>query len=245
MIPFHRRGRGEHRRLIRMVPESPLRRADPRVKLLICTLVALSVMLPLERLAVFWVLFAAGMFAARLARELLYQVRRIVWILVILFIIDTVFVDLPFAVLITLRFVLVVSAFTLFFATTSPEEFRLAMEKLGMPYPYAFSLSLAFLSVSIMYDEFLNILEAQKSRGAWVQLTGIRRIGEQVNSLVALGVPAVVLTVKRAWTFTEAAYTRGFDSPHRHPYRRLVMRRADWLLGLACVLIVLPIFFWR
>ncbi len=245
MIPFHRRGRGEHRRLIRMVPESPLRRADPRVKLLICTHVALSVMLPLERLAVFWVLFAAGMFAARLARELLYQVRRIVWILVILFIIDTVFVDLPFAVLITLRFVLVVSAFTLFFATTSPEEFRLAMEKLGMPYPYAFSLSLAFLSVSIMYDEFLNILEAQKSRGAWVQLTGIRRIGEQVNSLVALGVPAVVLTVKRAWTFTEAAYTRGFDSPHRHPYRRLVMRRADWLLGLACVLIVLPIFFWR
>ncbi len=245
MIPFHRRGRGEHRRLIRMVPESPLRQADPRVKLLICTLVALSVMLPLDRLAVFWAFFAAGMFAARLARELLYQVRRIVWILVILFIIDTVFVDLPFALLITLRFVLVVSAFTLFFATTSPEEFRLAMEKLGMPYSYAFSLSLAFLSVSIMYDEFLNILEAQKSRGAWIELKGIRRISEQANSLVALGVPAVVLTVKRAWTFTEAAYTRGFDSPHRHPYRRLVMRRSDWLLATACVAIVLPIFFYR
>ncbi len=245
MIPFHRRGRGEHRRLIRMVPESSLRQADPRVKLLICTLVALSVMLPLDRLAVFWAFFAAGMFAARLARELLYQVRRIVWILVILFIIDTVFVDLPFALLITLRFVLVVSAFTLFFATTSPEEFRLAMEKLGMPYSYAFSLSLAFLSVSIMYDEFLNILEAQKSRGAWIELKGIRRISEQANSLVALGVPAVVLTVKRAWTFTEAAYTRGFDSPHRHPYRRLVMRRSDWLLATACVAIVLPIFFYK
>jgi energy-coupling factor transporter transmembrane protein EcfT len=79
--PFRRRGAGEHRRLIRMVPKSPLRRVDPRVKLGICVLVALSVMLPLERLAVFWLVFAAGILAARLTREMLYQIRRIIFIL--------------------------------------------------------------------------------------------------------------------------------------------------------------------
>ena len=242
--PF-RRGRGEHKRLIRMVPESPLRQVDPRVKLLLCLLVALSVMLPLERLAIFCFIFAVGMVAARLGTEMLYQIRRIALILVILFILDTVTIGLSFAILITLRFALVVSAFTIFFATTSPEEFRLALERLGFPYAYAFSLSLAFLSVSIMVEEWQNILEAQRSRGAWQEIKGLRRIGDQLNSLVALGVPAIVLTVKRAWTFTEAAYTRGFDSPQRRPYRQLVMNRVDWVLSLGALASIVLVFFYR
>ena len=244
MNPF-RRGRGEHKRLIRMVPESPLRQVDPRVKLGICLLVALAVMLPLERLAVFWLLFAVSMFAARLAVEMLYQIRRIVWILAILFVLDWISVSPSFAVLITLRFTLVVSAFTIFFATTSPEEFRLALERLQFPYAYAFSLSLAFLSVALMNEEWLNIMEAQRSRGAWREIRGVRRIGEQLNGLVALGVPAVVLTVKRAWTYTEAAYTRGFDSPHRRPYRQLVMRSLDWALAVSALGVIVLIFFWK
>jgi energy-coupling factor transporter transmembrane protein EcfT len=97
----------------------------------------------------------------------------------------------------------------------------------------------------MMVEEWHNILEAQHSRGAWEQTKGLRRIGDQLNSLVALGVPAVVLTVKRAWTFTEAACTRGFDSPHRRPYRKLAMRRADWALSLAAVAASVLIFFWR
>jgi energy-coupling factor transport system permease protein len=144
-----------------------------------------------------------------------------------------------------LRFTLVVSAFTIFFATTSPEEFRLALERLGFPYSYAFSVSLAFLSVSLMVEEWHNILEAQRSRGAWLEIKGLRRIGDQLNNLVALGVPAIVLTVKRAWTFTEAAHTRGFDSPHRHPYRELAMNSIDWALSLAVLAAIVLVFLWR
>lgn len=242
--PF-RRGKGEHKRLIRMVPESPLRRVDPRVKLAICLLVALSVMLPLDRLAIFWIVFTISMIAVRLGREMLYQVRRIAVFLIVLFFLDWFTIGLDFALLITLRFTLVVSAFTIFFATTSPEEFRLALERLKFPYAYAFSLSLAFLSISIMVEEWQNILEAQRSRGAWQERQGLRKIGDQVNNLIALGVPVVVLTVKRAWTFTEAAHTRGFDSPHRRPYRELVLRRADWLLLLGTVTAIALVFFYR
>jgi energy-coupling factor transport system permease protein len=242
--PF-RRSKGEHKRLIRMVPESPLRQVDPRAKLAICLLVALSVMLPFERLAVFWFIFALSMLAVRLGEEVLYQIRRIAWILMILFILDWIAIGPDFALLITLRFTLVVSAFTIFFATTSPEEFRLALERLGFPYPYAFSLSLAFLSVSTIVEEWHNILEAQRSRGAWQEIKGLRRIGDQLNNLVALGVPAIVLTVKRAWTFTEAAYTRGFDSPQRRPYRQLAMRRVDWVLMLGSLAAILLILLWR
>ena len=199
-------------------------------------------MLPLERLAIFWFVFTIGMVAVRLGEEMLYQIRRIAFILIVLFILDWVTIGPDFALLITLRFTLVVSAFTIFFATTSPEEFRLALERLGFPYQYAFSLSLAFLSVSIMVEEFQNILEAQRSRGAWREIKGLRKIGDQLNNLIALGVPAIVLTVKRAWTFTEAAYTRGFDSPHRRAYRALVMRQVDWALSLGALLAIVLVF---
>ncbi len=247
MNPFNplRRGRGEHKRLIRLVPESPLRHVDPRVKLVLCLLVALSVMLPLERLALFWCIFIASVFAVRLGAEMLYQIRRIALILIILLVLDWGTIGPAFALLITLRFTLVVSAFTIFFATTSPEEFRLALERIGFPYAYAFALSLAFLSIAIMVEEWQNILEAQRSRGAWREMQGLRRIGDQLHNLVALGVPAIVLTVKRAWTFTEAAYTRGFDSPHRRPYRALVMRRVDWMLGIGSLAAIGLIFFYR
>jgi energy-coupling factor transporter transmembrane protein EcfT len=38
---------------------------------------------------------------------------------------------------------------------------------------------------------------------------------------------------------TEAACARGFDAPHRRPYRRLAMRWWDWLgIGLAVAIVV-------
>jgi energy-coupling factor transport system permease protein len=245
MNPFHRQRRGEHRRLVRLVSESPLRQVDPRVKLEMSILVALAVMLPLARLVAVWLAFMALMFPARLVGEVWHQIRRIVWILVVLFILDWLAVGLEFALLITFRFSLVVSAFVVFFATTRPEEFRLALERLGIPYPYAFSLSLAFQSISLMNEEWQAIREAQRSRGAWEERRGLERTGERLNDLIALGVPAIVLTVKRAWTLTEAAYTRGFDSPHRKPYRQLAMQPVDWILAIGSLVVIVLVFIWR
>ncbi len=233
------------RRLPQFVSASPLRRVDPRVKLELSLLIALAVMLPLERLALFWLGCAALTIPLRLAPAMAYQVRRILWLLVLLFVIDWIGVGFEFAVLITLRSTLVVSAFIIFFATTRPEEFRLALERMWIPYRYAFALSLAFLSITMMNEEWQLIWEAQHARGVQIARGGLRGVGERVNGLVALGLPAVVLTVKRAWTFTEAAYTRGFDSPHRRPYRQLVMQAGDWLLSTSALVIIVLIFIWR
>jgi energy-coupling factor transporter transmembrane protein EcfT len=107
----------------------------------------------------------------------------------------------------------------------------LALEWFRLPYRYAFSVSLAFQSVGLLDDEWRAILEAQRARGDWsFQWTGWRGLFARVGDMVALTVPVVVLTTKRAWATTEAAYARGFDSPHRRPFRALVMNRLDWML---------------
>jgi energy-coupling factor transport system permease protein len=203
-------------------------------------------MLPLERLVVFMAPYALLLLWARLLPEAAHQVWRLKWVLIPLFILDWVLVGLDLAVIVTLRIVLLAGAFALFVRTTTPGEFRLALEWLRVPYRYAFSVSLAFQSVGLLDEEWRIIREAQRSRGAWAfEWAGWRRLVSQVRELIALTVPAIVLTTRRAWSLTEAAYARGFDSPHRRSYRGLSMSRLDWILLTAAAVIGILLVSWR
>ena len=150
-----------------LVEASPLRGADPRTKLALSLCASLAVMLPLERLAVFMVLYALLLVWARLIRQAAWQVWRLRWVLIPLFIVDWVFVGLDLAVIVTLRLILLAGAFTLFVSTTTPSELRLALEWMRVSYRYAFTVSLAFQSVGLLDDEWRFVREAQRSRGAW------------------------------------------------------------------------------
>ncbi|MFN2169758.1 MAG: energy-coupling factor transporter transmembrane component T family protein, partial [Anaerolineae bacterium] len=167
------------------------------------------------------------------------------WVLIVLFVIDWIFVSRELAFLVTLRLILLAGAFSLFFATTTPGELRLALEWLRVPHRYAFSVSLAFQSVGLLDDEWRAILEAQRARGAWAPKSDWRQLLKQIGDLTALAVPAIVMTTKRAWTMNEAAYARGFDSPNRKPYYHLSMSRLDWLMLIGAAIVVAGLLLWR
>lgn len=241
-----RLGTAGRTRTLVLVETSPLRRVDPRTKLALSLCTSLAVMLPLEKLVAFLGLYALLLLWARLLPAAARQVWRLKWVLIVLFVADWVFVSLDLAVIITLRLILLAGAFAFFFSTTTPAELRLALEWVRVPFRYAFSISLAFQSVGLLDDEWRTIREAQQARGAWSSegsswKEAIRRTGD----LVALAVPAVVLTTKRAWSMTEAAYARGFDSPHRRPYRQLAMQWLDWVLLAGTVVVAAALLLWR
>jgi energy-coupling factor transport system permease protein len=135
--------------------------------------------------------------------------------------------------------------FALFFSTTATTELGLALESLGIPYRYAFSINLAFQSIGLLQEEWHAIHEAQQSRGVLVKFEGIRQLIKQLNDLIALTVPAIVLTTRRAWAITEAAYTRGFDSPQRQAYNKLEMKIIDWFIIIFFLIMISLFIFWR
>ncbi len=233
---------------LRLVEDSPLRGLDPRVKIWIGLCASLMVMLPLARLLAFILLYLLFLGWARLLPATLWQVWRLKWILLILFVLDALLVNLELAVTVTLRIAMLAGVFTLLFATTTPAEFALALENLGLPYRYAFSLGLASQSLALLEEEWNSILEAQRARGALRAWSGGRNAPRdslrQISDLVALTVPAVVLTTKRAWSITEAAYARGFDSPKRCSYRKLRLTGQDFLASAAALLTGLAFLFW-
>lgn len=224
---------------------SPLRRADPRTKLAICLCASLAVMLPLEKLIAFFLIYGIFIIWARLLPEAARQVWKLRWILGVLFLVDWLVVSLELAVAVTLRLVLMAGVFAMFFSTTTPSELCRALVWLRVPYRYAFSIGLSFQAVGGIDTEWRGILEAQRARGAFTAPAGWRYLIEQVRNLVSLTVPAVVLAARRAWAMTEAAYARGFDSPDRSSYSGLSMGAIDWLIIAAACGIAATLILWR
>jgi energy-coupling factor transport system permease protein len=166
------------------------------------------------------------------------------WILILLFIFDWWLIDIHHAATICMRLLLLAGVFALFFNTTTIRELGLALEKIGIPYRYAFSLSLAFQSLGLLDDEWRAIREAQASRGAGPVKNSIRQFITKTANLVSLTVPAIVLTTKRAWAITEAAYARGFDSPHRTSYLTLSISWYDGILMIGTTIVII-LLYWR
>jgi len=231
-------------RQMTLVSSSPLRMVDPRTKLFISMAISLVVMMPLERLTIFAAIYILFLLWTRLLRPAAQQVWRIKWILLFLFLFDWWLIDLTHAVTICIRLILLTGVFALFFSTTTSRELGLALEKLRLPYRYAFSLVLAFQSLGLLDDEWRSIREAQASRGVLPDVSSFRRFIAQIGDLVSLTVPAIVLTTKRAWAITEAAYARGFDSPHRTSYHTLAFSRLDVLLAIGTVTVII-LLYWR
>lgn len=227
-----------------LVEDSPLRRLDPRAKLAIGLSTSMLVMLPLDRLSLFMILYLLLLGYARLLPAAARQVWRMRWVLLILFVADWWLINLELAVLVSLRLILLSGAFSLLFATTTFGEFRLAIERLGLPYRLAFSLSLAFQSLDLLAEEWQAIREAQQARGIELSARSLRQLLRQAGDWIALTIPAVVLTTRRAWAVTESASARGFDSPKRLPFRQLTMQPVDWLV-VFCALMLPFIFYMR
>lgn len=231
-------------RQLALVEDSPLRRADPRTKLFLSLAVSLVVMTSIERLLIFIGVYVFFLLWARLLTSTVQHIWRLKWVLILLFFFDWWLISLDHAILICLRLTLLTGVFALFFSTTNTRELGLALEKLRVPYRYAFSLSLAFQSLGLLDDEWRAIREAQSSRGALPNFSSFWKFVTNVGDLISLTVPAIVLTTKRAWAITEASYARGFDSPHRVSYHTLSFTRLDILL-IAGTIILLTLLFWK
>ncbi len=216
---------------VTVIERSFLRRADPRTKLALSLAASLAVMLPLAQVLVVFIAYVLLIAAARVLPRVLVQIRRLSPLLAVLFALDWLFIGAEFAVVITLRLILLVTSFTLLLATTTVDELRLAFEGVGMSRRLAFTFATLCRSLDLTRSEWLGVMEAQRARGIMppTQRPAWRTLGRNLKDFVTLVVPAVVLMAQRAWSITEAASARGLETPVQSPPRTL---RLAWLDGI-------------
>ena len=73
----------------------------------------------------------------------------------------------------TLRFVVLVESFSVFFLTTSPDHLGLALEESRVPYEFAFAFTTAVRFVPVLAEEAQTIMDAQKARGLELEKGGL------------------------------------------------------------------------
>jgi energy-coupling factor transport system permease protein len=197
--------------------ETGLHKLDPRVKFLISlTFVVCSLLFEeLVVLAVLTLTMVPLALKGRVLKEWLSTLKGLSFLAVLIFAINLLFIifgsgkSWEFPAAMALRFVVVVSAFSLFFLVTAPDEFGLALQQSKIPFDVVFALTMALRFVPVLAMEIQSIADAQRSKGLELDSGNlVMRIKRRIPLLI----PLIVSSVKRSLEIAEAMEARGYGS---------------------------------
>lgn len=135
-----------------------------------------------------------------------------------------------------LRMMTLVLSFLVFLATTRTQEIVLTLvEKLKIPYDYAFMFMTALRFVPTFMGEIKQITEAQQARG--YALEGWNPV-KKIKAYAPVAVPLVLISLNKAENMAMAMETRGYGGGRRTYLREPRMQGVDYGLTAALVLLL-------
>ncbi len=153
------------------------------------------------------------------------------------------FVLLERAAAMTLRFVVLIASFSVFFLTTSPDHLGLALQQSRIPYEFCFAFTTAVRFVPVLADEAQTIMDAQKARGLELERGNLLK---RVRNYIPILIPLIVNAIRRSLELAESMESRAWGaSEKRTNLYELKLRRADYILVLISVLmLLLAVYVW-
>ncbi len=234
---------------------SPIHKMDPRVKFLyVCVLFAVAVMFSqLIFLLVLFVIQIPFILIAGVKREWIRSMKGSALFAIVIFAMNLLsmyfYGGYGFALLLerssamTLRFIVLVESFSIFFLTTSPDHLGLALEQSGVPYELCFAFTTAVRFVPVLAEEAQTIMDAQKARG--LELEGGNFI-KRIKNYIPILIPLIVNAIRRSLELAEAMESRAWGAnKKRTNLYVLKLKRIDYSLILISALILgLSIYVW-
>ncbi|MBN1801236.1 MAG: energy-coupling factor transporter transmembrane protein EcfT [Candidatus Lokiarchaeota archaeon] len=216
-----------------------LHRLDPRSKLLMAIFYSIFSFLFLKIIPLLLILLTMIplVISGKQLKKWLTNLKNMYFLFVLIILINTLFFSLNFALLMVLRIIIMLSAFTLFFQTVDPNDLALSFISMKIPYEIAFSFSLAFRFIPTIAMEAENIKDAQQSRGYELQASGMIN---KIKNLFPLIVPLIICSIKRAFNVAEALESRAFGSrKNRTHYFTVKYAIMDWLFTAYLILLLI------
>ncbi|MEM0368574.1 MAG: energy-coupling factor transporter transmembrane component T [Desulfurococcaceae archaeon] len=125
------------------------------------------------------------------------------------------------------RLLLVTLSIMVLMNTTTPREIVQGLSFFGLSCQYLYSIVLLFRFIPIVFDEALNIYDAQRSRGIELEKASTK---EKIKRLKSIVLPAFICSLLRAVDLYEALELKGFGySRKRTFYTQLKITRIDLL----------------
>lgn len=129
----------------------------------------------------------------------------------------------------------------LFVSTTQPSEFATSLNKLGVSYRVAYSVSLALRYIPDVLKEFHDISLAQQARG--VELSGKESLVRRLKGAAAILMPLILSSLDRIEVVSNAMELRCFGKGSKRTwYRGQEFRSGDYMtIGVGVALIAISI----
>jgi energy-coupling factor transport system permease protein len=220
---------------------SPIHNLDPRVKFIyVCAVFVAAILfgeiLPLIALFLMSLPFVL---LAGVQKEWLRSLRGAAFLATFIFLVNIASsfftsgyvltaANVETAAAMTLRFVVLVESFSVFFLTTSPDHLGLALEQTHVPYEFAFAFTTAVRFVPVLAEEAQTIMDAQKARGLELEKGGFLK---RIRNYVPVLIPLIVSAIRRSLELAEAMESRAWGATKKRTnLYSLKLRRSDFAL---------------
>ncbi len=229
--------------------DSPLHRLDPRVKFIatLVIFVATVIFMDLVPLLVIFVVQIPLVFLGRIQREWAKSLKGGLFLALIIFVTNLISFyffqgrslnsgNIEMALSLTVRFIALITSFSLFFLTTSPDKLSLALEKARIPFEFNFAFITAIRFVPVLADEAQSIMDAQRSRGLELDKGSLLT---RIRKYIPILLPLIINSIRRSLELAEAMESRAFGATrNRTNLYELKMTRGD-ISALAVSLLAL------
>jgi len=235
---------------------SPIHNLDPRMKFVyVCAVFVAAILfgqiIPLIALFLMPIPFVV---LAGVQREWLRSLRGAAFLAAFIFLVNIASnfftsgyvltaVAVETSAAMTLRFVVLVESFSVFFLTTSPDHLGLALEQTRVPYEFAFAFTTAVRFVPVLAEEAQTIMDAQKARGLELEKGGFLK---RIRNYVPVLIPLIVSAIRRSLELAEAMESRAWGATKKRTnLYALKLHRGDFaLLAITIGVLAIAIYVW-
>jgi len=201
---------------------SPIHNLDPRIKFVyVCAIfVAAIIFWELIPLIILFLIQIPFVLLARVRREWQRSMRGAALLATVIFLTNfaVAFIGANYIVMpdmveralaLTLRFIVLVESFSVFFLTTSPDHLGLALEQTHVPYEFVFAFTTAVRFVPVLAEEAQTIMDAQKARGLELERGNFLK---RIRNYIPILIPLIVSAIRRSLELAEAMESRAWGA---------------------------------
>ncbi len=223
---------------------SPIHDLDPRIKFIyvfaiFIVAIIFGELLPLIALFLIQIPFVL---LAGIKREWLRSMRGAAFLATIIFLTNFIFsyfggremtLSLEGAAAMTMRFLVLIESFSVFFLTTSPDHLGLALEQTHIPYEFCFAFTTAVRFVPVLAEEAQTIMDAQKARGLELERGNFLK---RIRNYIPILIPLIISAIRRSLELAEAMESRAWGATKKRTNLYVLkMHRNDFVLILITI----------
>lgn len=115
-----------------------------------------------------------------------------------------------------LKYLSTIPVILLFVCTTNPSEFAASLNRIGVSYSIAYSVSLALRYIPDIQREYREISQAQQARG--VEMSKKQSLVKRLKSAAAILIPLILSSMDRIEVVSNAMELRGFGKKKKRTW---------------------------